>query len=97
MVGNIYAVILEDRVHKVTGGLTNNEQGGFKAWRGCVDQIFTLKKIDEKVREKTRRVYVDFIDFEKAYDRVIREGLWQVSRMYDVRDILLSGIMSMYV
>ena len=37
----------------------------------------------ESTREK-RRVYLSFIDLEKAYDRVIREALWQVSRMYDV-------------
>ena len=30
------------------------------------------------------RVYVSFIDLEKTYDRVNREGLWQVLRMYDV-------------
>ena len=33
---------------------------------------------------KTRRVYVGFMDLEKAYDRVDREALWQVLRMYDV-------------
>ena len=32
-----------------------NEQGGFRARRGCVDQIFTLKQIDEKAKEKKRR------------------------------------------
>ena len=33
--------------------LINDEQGGFRAGRGCVDQIFTLKQIGEKfTREK---------------------------------------------
>ena len=35
-------------------------------------------------RKKKRRVYVGLIDLEKAYDRVNREALWQVLRMYDV-------------
>ena len=48
---------------------------------GCVDQIFTLKLIGEKAREKKRRMYVAFIDLKKAYDR---EALWQVVIMYDV-------------
>ena len=43
---------------------------------GCVDQIFTLKQIGEKAREKKCSVYVGFIDLEKAYDRVNREALW---------------------
>ena len=40
---------------------------------------------------------MDFIDLKKAYDRVNREALWQVLRMYDVGDKLLSAIKSMYV
>ena len=39
----------------------------------CVDQIFTLKQIGENVQEKKCRVYVDFIDLEKACDGVIRK------------------------
>ena len=42
-------------------------------------------------------MYVDFIDLEEAYDRVNREALWQMLRMYDVESKLLNGIMSMYV
>ena len=36
------------------------------------------------------------MDFEKAYDRVNREALWQVLRMYDVGGKLLNGIKSMH-
>ena len=56
-----------------------------------------MKQIGEKASEKKRRLYVGFIDLEKAYDRVNRNNLWQVLRMYDVGDKLLSGIKSMYV
>ena len=41
-----------DRVHKMIEGLIDDEQGGFRAGRGCVNQIFTLKPIGEKAREK---------------------------------------------
>ena len=51
MVGKIYVGILIDRVHRVTVGLTDDEQGGFRAERGYVDQIFTLNQIDEKAQE----------------------------------------------
>ena len=56
-------------------GLIDDVQGGFRAGRGCVDQSFTLKQIGEKSQEKKRRVYVGFIDLEKAYNRVNREAL----------------------
>ena len=65
--------------------------------RVCVEQIFILKQIGEKTREKKRRVYVGFMDLGKAYDIVNREALWQVLRMYDVDGKLLGGIKSMYV
>ena len=38
-----------------------------------------------------------FIELEKVYDRVNREALWQVLRMYDVGVKLLSGIKSMLI
>ena len=33
--------------------------------------------------KKKRRVYVDFIDLE-VYDKVNREALWLILKMYDV-------------
>ena len=56
-------------------------KGVLERGEGCVNQIFTLKQIYEKAREKKRRVYVGFIDLEKAYDRVNREALWQMLGM----------------
>ena len=52
LVGKIYAGILVDIVRKVTEDLIDDGQGGFRAEMGCVDQIFTLKQIGEKTREK---------------------------------------------
>ena len=53
----IYAKILVI-VRRVTGCLIDDEQGGFIKGRGCVDQIFTLKQIGEKAREKKPSVCV---------------------------------------
>ena len=36
----------------MAGGLIDDEQGCFRAVRVCVDQVFTLKQIGEKAREK---------------------------------------------
>ena len=43
---------LVDRVCRVTGALIDAEQGGFREGRGYVEQIFTLKQIDEKAQAK---------------------------------------------
>ena len=47
-------------------------------------------------QEKKHRTYVGSMDLEKVYDRVNKEVLWQVLRMY-MGGKLLSGIKSMYV
>ena len=47
-------------------------------------------------QERKNAVYVGFINLEKVHDRVNRESLWQVLRMYDVRGKLLNEIKSMY-
>ena len=46
------------------------EQGGFRYDRGYIDQIFVLKKLVEKYREKKTEMYITFMDLEKAYDKV---------------------------
>ena len=46
----------------MTGGLIEDEQGGFRAGRRYVEQIFTLIQIEEKAREKNV-VYMVFMDF----------------------------------
>ena len=43
--GKVYARVLMERVRKITEGMMNDEQGGFRKGRGCVDQIFAIKRI----------------------------------------------------
>ena len=64
VVRKIYARVLEDKVHKVTEGLIDDDQGSFRAGWGCgyVDQIFTIKQTGEKAREKKFRLYWGFMD-----------------------------------
>ena len=68
MVGKIYIGILLDRVRRVSEGLTDDEQGGFRSGKGCVGQIFTLNQIDEKAGEKKRKIFMGFMNLEKTYD-----------------------------
>lgn len=53
-----------------------DEQGGFRAGRGCADQVFGLYSIVEGRRSENEATYLCFIDIKKAYDRVWRDGLW---------------------
>ncbi len=61
---------------KITDKRVGDEQGGFRKGRGSVDQIFIVKILVEKYLEKDRKLFAGFVDLEKAYDRVNRNGLW---------------------
>ena len=50
-------------------------KGFFRSGRGFVDQIVTLNQIHEKARKRKWSVYVEFMDLEKAYDRINREAI----------------------
>ena len=72
-------------------------QGGFRRGRGCTDQIFTVRQICEKYLGKGKDVYFAFLDPEKAYDRVDRDAMWNVLRLYGIGGRLLRGVKSFYV
>ena len=84
MVGKIYARIVSDRLKVLINALVMDEQGGFRAGRGCIDQVFAVRQVFEKVIEKDKVVYAAFVDLEKAYDIVSREKLWVALKDYMV-------------
>ena len=96
IVGKVYGRIVIDRVRGITEQLISEEQGGFREGRGCVDQIFTVRILAEKYLERGKRLYLAFVDLEKAYDRVDRNALWQVLRVYGVGGRLLKAVQSLY-
>ena len=42
-------------------------------------------------------MYFAFLDLEKAYDRVDRDAMWNVLRLYGIGGRLLRGVRSLYV
>jgi hypothetical protein len=50
-------------------------QYGFKRNISTIDNIFSIRKIFEKIWEYTNKVHQLFLDCEKAYDSTKRESL----------------------
>ena len=46
---------------------------------------------------KGKGVYFALLDLEKAYDRVDRDAMWNVLRVYGIGGRLLRGVKSLYV
>ena len=96
VVGKIYARVVCDRLRVLTDAVLMDEQGGFRVHRGCVDQIFAVRQVIEKVIEKDKVAYAAFVDLEKAYDSVSRSKLWVALKDYGVKGQLLAAVQSFY-
>ncbi len=58
--------------------------------------VFAMKMLVEEYLGKDKKLYPAFMDLEKAYNRVDREALWSVLKIYGVGGQLLKGIQTFY-
>ena len=54
-----------------------SEQAGAQAKRGCEEQILTIRLLIDIARKLRKTLYITFVDYQKAYDRVNRHKLLQ--------------------
>ncbi|VDP59479.1 unnamed protein product, partial [Schistosoma curassoni] len=73
-----------------------DQQAGFRKDRSCTDQIATLRIIVEQSIEWNSSLYINFIDYEKAFDSVNRTTLWKLFRHYSVPEKLFNIIRYSY-
>ena len=57
---------------------TRENQAGFRASRGCADQISTLRSILESRHEYRRPTAVAFLDFKAAFDCADHQTMWKL-------------------
>ncbi|CAH8559355.1 unnamed protein product [Heterobilharzia americana] len=73
-----------------------NTLAGFRKYKSCVDQIATLRIVIEQSIEWQSTLYVNFIDFEKAFDSVDREVIWKLLHYYGVPQTFIRLIQQLY-
>ena len=76
VVARILGTILVSRLREARESQIREEQGGFRPGRGCVDQIFTLRRILEYRGTYNRPTIAVFLDFKGAFDSVDRMALF---------------------
>jgi len=88
----IFCIILIDRTKKGVDERLCQEQAGFKQGGGTVEQTFTLRNILEQCMEWQALIYVNFVDFRKAFDSVTREKLWVIMQEYGIPSTVYNTI-----
>ena len=73
-----------------------DQQAGFRQDRSCTDHIATLRIIVEQSLEWNSSLYVNFIDYEKAFDSVDRETLWKLLKHYGIPEKIITLIQRTY-
>lgn len=72
------------------------EQAGAQRGRGCLEHILTLRLLTDYARKKKQRLYVTFVDFSQAYDKVSRNILLKVLGRLGCGAVMLGAIAAMY-
>ena len=73
-----------------------DSQCGFRRGRGCVDMIFCARQMIEKAVEGNTKIFMLFIDLQKAYDSVPCQALWHVLESYGIPKSMLQIIRSLH-
>jgi len=71
-------------------------QNGFRKGRSCKDPTFCLKLLIEKRRECNLETHFLFIDYEKAFDNIQGQILFNILKSRHIPDTLLKAIVDIY-
>ena len=83
---------IDPKIHEVLG----ENQYGFRPGVGTRDAMATLRILSERMLEQNRTLYVCFIDYEKAFDRLPWNKLFPILRRIGVEEDIVRLIQSLY-
>ena len=96
----IYSSIINSRIQEWVSenDITGEYQAGFKKGYSTIDHLFTRMACVQKQfnAQSNRKLYVAFIDFEKAFDSINRHLLWPILLKNGIHGKLFRCIKSMY-
>ena len=98
VVGKVFCKVLNNRLvqHFDKGGVLHEGQAGFRLKRSCVDNIYTLNELVQGRMKEGKRTFAFFLDVQKAYDTVWRNGLWLKLWEHGVQGKMWRVIKGMY-
>ena len=71
-------------------------QFSFTSGKGTTDALFIVRQIQEKHLAAGKKLYIAFVDLEKAFDRVPRKVSWWTMRGLGVEEWAVRVVQGMY-
>ena len=80
--GRVFSRIILNRMKDVVDAQLRDWHTGFRKDPSSTDQIATLCIILEQSRQSISSLYINFLDFEKAFDSVDIVSIWKLFRHF---------------
>ena len=64
-------------------------QFGYMPGRGKTDALFVMRRMQEEHRDKKKRLYMCFVDIEKAFDKASRKVMEWAMRKKGLPEVIL--------
>ena len=104
--GNYRGISIMDSTAKLYDLALNNRlsqwlaidkaQAGAQKGRGCIEQILTLRLLIDYAKKTKRKLFLLYVDFQKAYDRVPRAKLMQRLKERGCGGTMLKALAALY-
>ena len=96
--GKLFTSVLNNRLNTFSDEflLLNENQTGFRKKYSTLDNTFVIYGLFELLKLKKKKLFCAFIDFEKAFDNVWRDGLWYKLLMCNIKGKMYNVILNLY-
>ena len=93
-IGKLYGKVLGNRLKQWMD--VDNCQAGGQERRGCIEHILALRLIIDYAKKEKVKLFVLFVDFSKAYDKVPRRTLFEILRRVGCGKRFLRALIAIY-
>ena len=93
-IAKLYDMILCSRLQQWF--IPHREQAGAQPKRGCLEHIVTLRMLVDTAKRKKKKLFITFVDFSQAYDRVSRKKLFSLMKNMGCGMVMLGALVAMY-
>ena len=96
MASKVFCRVILERLRIALDDKMRGEHAGFRAGRSSTDQIKTLRIVVEQSIEWQASLYINFIEFKKAFDSISRDFLWKLMRHHGMPHKAVTIIRTLY-